>query len=122
MNIEPEEIEQNRRRACYDKREGDRRYFEGDFATWICPACGVCNEVRTTLGGYGHIITPRIYHCHNHACHVRRFYYREDGAIFARYIGKYDSVDEIAFADIDDPVKFYDGLKFKPAPNQLSFL
>ena len=115
---------------------------------WECPLCGVMNFARTFVYSkayvlvdngwdddeYIHnhefeenddrepfqpIITPRISFCHNSKCGGRRFYWRNSrNELFARYLGKYEDINELDFRCEHDPMKFYLELLTRPAPNQ----
>jgi hypothetical protein len=92
-----------------------RKNFNFEKVMWTCPYCNVDNKasvhIYSTLG-YQPIITPRVYYCHNSKCHVRRFYWRDAAnQLFAQFLGKYDSIDELEFTSAHDPMKFYIGLK-----------
>lgn len=63
------------------------------------------------------VITPRIYHCR---CSQKVFYWREGSNLKARFVGKYEDFDELAFASDSDPWKFYTNLKtIDPKQTQL---
>lgn len=101
-----------------------RKNFNFERVLWICPLCGVENKasvhIYSTLE-YQPIITPRVYYCHNSQCNVRRFYWRDSiNQLFARFLGKYESIDELEFTSAHDPMKFYANLKPFIDPNQIS--
>lgn len=107
---------------CQGKRHW--RYNPED-GVWICPACTRENKMNYVINWQNHqlIMTPRIFTCRNPACHVRRLFWRDSrNILYAEYIGKYDSVDEIARISRHDPVKFYQSLKSFSDPNQLKLL
>lgn len=102
-----------------------RKNFNFEPVKWTCPRCGVDNTVSvhtySTLN-YQPIITPRVYRCHNSSCQQRRLYYRDkiENSLYARYIGKYEDVDELKFQSPFDPIKFYANLKPQSDYNQIS--
>lgn len=123
--LESEIIADNYSRDNVKRKNADReikRWFPDERNKWECPACGVMNTMRLHLRDYDTllVITPRIYPCHNHRCHMRRFYWRNGlNQLLARYLSKYESVDELSFTSKFDPVKFYANLKPDHNPNQL---
>jgi len=96
---------------------------------WTCPACGLDSFARGYLYApsqrawcdYLPIITPRIYRCHNSRCGLRRFYWRDGkNNLLARFLSKYELIDELEFTSNYDPLKFYLNLKPATDPNQTS--
>lgn len=95
-----------------------RKNFNHEPLRWVCPMCGVENFIRGfgyyNSGGYSQfmpIITPRIYLCHNSRCDLKRFYYRDQrNTLWARYVGKFEEINELDFKSSHDPLKFYDDL------------
>lgn len=98
------------------------RRFNYEETKWTCPLCSVDNYVRVdNYQTLPPIITPRVYFCHNSQCELRRFYWRDsNNVLFARYLGKYECIDELEFASAHDPWKFYDKLKPFTDPKQIS--
>lgn len=99
-----------------------RKNFNAENIKWTCPVCNVDNFVRVHIQStkfYQPIITPRIYSCHNSRCIVRRFYWRQDdNDLYARYVGKYEEINELDFTSPFDPIKFYANLKPFVDPKQ----
>jgi hypothetical protein len=94
-----------------------RKNFNHEPLRWTCLLCGVENIIRgwcyhKNWQCFQPIITPRIYLCHNSSCMSRRFYWRDNrNQLFARYLGKYELIDELEFTSAHDPLKFYSDLK-----------
>ena len=130
---EPEFVADDRSRnnAAYKNMSREpKRQMNLEDTRWTCPRCGYQNYARvaTTAGTLWHIerywrdedpdedepevifqpiITPRIFICHHNSCGMRRFYRREGTKLYARFVGKYEDVDELAFTSEQDPLKFY---------------
>lgn len=120
----------------YDRHKA-QRYYEHNFpeimfrknynyesSRWTCPQCGVDNFIRVHAyqkTDFKSIITPRIYACHNSRCPARRFYWRDGvNTLWARFLGKYEVIDELEFVSNHDPLKFYSDLKPNIDPKQIS--
>ncbi len=114
-----DKYERSNSERYYDRKLPDIKswkIFRFEENRWKCPSCGYENTIRPTMGQFGHIITPRIYSCR---CHVKRFYWRDEkNNLLARYISKYEIIDELEFISRFDPIKFYANLKAETIHNQ----
>jgi rubredoxin len=119
--IEPETIAEGKRERGY---YNGTRWIGAEDNLWICPRCNKENFARLVVKSYGPdlIMTPRIYQCKNNQCNLKRFYWRDHkNTLFARYLGKYEDIDELAFTSRHDPLKYYQD--YKPViPNQIPLL
>lgn len=106
--------------ARYEERKWPEIMFRKNFSyeqlRWTCPHCGVENYIRPwPYNEESPIITPRVYLCHNSRCHVKRFYWRDHrNTLWARYIGKFEEINELDFKSNHDPLKFYSDLPEHP--------